>query len=149
MRFAREVESDEPGFQMAPMIDIVFQLIIFFMCASSFAILESQMDVNLPARAEAKPAGEIMEEVFINILADNTVLANGRQYDSPGSKDLTELRTMLTELASVFKDQVVIVQAEWQVPHERVIQVLNACAAAKIKNISFVTPEETIEEFKR
>lgn len=149
MRFVRGVETEEPGFQMAPMIDIVFQLIIFFMCASSFAILESQMDVNLPARAEVKPAEKTIEEVFINILADKTVLANGRQYDSAGSKDLPELKTMLTELASVFKDQVVIIQGEWQVPHERVVQVLNACAAAKIKNVSFVAPEEVIKELKR
>lgn len=143
MRFLKAA-SEEPGFQMAPMIDIVFQLLIFFMCASSFFSIEAQLNINLPTVTTTAPT-KIAEEVIINILSDGSVTVNEKQYDTPQSKDLPELVAMLTSLAETFESQPVIIFADWDVSHERVVNVLNACVAAKIKSVSFLVPEETIQ----
>lgn len=143
MRFLK-LSQEEPGFQMAPMIDVVFQLLIFFMCASSFFGIEAQLNINLPTVATTVPT-KIAEEVIINILSDGSIMVNEKQYDSPESKGLPELVAMLTSLAEIFESQPVIIFADWDVPHEKVINVLNACTAAKIKSVSFLVPEETIQ----
>lgn len=143
MRFLK-AESDEPGFQMAPMVDIVFQLLIFFMCASSFFGSEAQLNINLPTVTTVAPT-KVAEDVIINILSDGSVTVNEKQYDSSESKDLPELVAMLTSLTETFETQPVIIYADWDVSHERVINVLNACAAAKVKSVSFLVPEETIQ----
>ncbi|HOX09369.1 MAG TPA: biopolymer transporter ExbD [Candidatus Omnitrophota bacterium] len=137
--------SEEPGFQMAPMIDCVFLLLIFFMSASSFSAPEAQLNVNLPA-VSTTTQEKIGEDVVINVASDGNVVVNEKYYDSPDSKDLPELVTMLTSLSQVFETQPVIIYAEDNVPHDRVTNVLNACAAAKIKAVSFLVPEETIEK---
>ncbi len=144
MRFYK-VSSEEPGFQMAPMIDCVFLLLIFFMSASSFSAPEAQLNVNLPA-VSTTTQEKIGEDVVINVASDGNVVVNEKYYDSPDSKDLPELVAMLTSLSQVFETQPVIIYAEDNVSHDRVTNVLNACAAAKIKAVSFLVPEETIEK---
>ncbi|MFA5334747.1 MAG: biopolymer transporter ExbD [Candidatus Omnitrophota bacterium] len=136
--------NEEPGFQMAPMIDCVFLLLIFFMSASSFSAPEAQLNVNLPA-VSTTTKDKIGEDVVVNVASDGSVVVNDKYYDSAESKDLPELVAMLTSLSQVFETQPVIIFAEDSVSHERVTDVLNACAAAKIKSVSFLVPEETIE----
>ncbi|MFA6356144.1 MAG: biopolymer transporter ExbD [Candidatus Omnitrophota bacterium] len=136
--------NEEPGFQMAPMIDCVFLLLIFFMCSSSFTAPETQLNVNLPAVSTSTQT-EIGEDVIVNVLVDGNIVVNDKQYDDPGAKDLPELVAMLTSLSEVFVTQPVIISADPEVSHERVADVMNACAAAKIKSVSFLVPEETIQ----
>ena len=142
MRFFKS-GNEEPGFQMAPMIDCVFLLLIFFMSASSFTAPEAQLNIDLPA-VSTKTQAKIGEDVIIDVLSDGSVMVNEKQYGSPESKDLPELVAMLASLAEIFESQPVIIFAESDVSHERVVDVLNACAAAKVKSVSFLVPEEAI-----
>ena len=135
--------NEEPGFQMAPMIDCVFLLLIFFMCSSSFNAPEAQLNIDLPA-VSTKTQAKIGEDVVVNVLSDGSVMVNDKQYGGPESKDLPELVGMLTDLTKIFETQPVIIFADPDVSHERVVDVLNACAAAKIKSVSFLVPEERI-----
>lgn len=142
MRFKRGLKSQEKvDIPMAPMIDVVFLLLIFFMCAASFKILESEIGVNLPVSAQAEPDAKIPDEVIIDILSDGAIFVNEQEYDSSLSKDLPQLRAMLSQVAEVFKDQAVIIRGAEEVSHGRVVDVLNTCAAAKIARISFFAPE--------
>lgn len=140
MRFKRRFK-DNPDIPMAPMIDVVFQLLIFFMCATSFKISESEIGVNLPVAAEVTQEAKMPDEVIIDILEDGSIFVNEQQYDSSQSKDLPQLRQMLSRLAEAFKDQAVIIRGVEAVPHGRVVDVLNICAAAKVQRISFFAPE--------
>ncbi len=137
MRFPRGAE-EKPELQLAPMVDIIFQLIIFFMCATTFNPAETEMKVNLPVEAAATTQVAIPDEVIIEILNDGGIVVNDREYDSPSSKDLPTLRDMLTRLVDVFgKEQAVIIQPGDGVKHGRVVDVLSACAASRVSNISF------------
>jgi len=126
---------------MAPMIDVVFLLLIFFMVSASFKIMESEIGVNLPVAAAVEQDAKIPDEVIIDVLSDGAIFVNEQEYDSSESKDLLQLRTMLSRLREIFKDQAVIIRGQEEVPHGRVVDVLNTCAAAEIERISFFAPE--------
>ena len=139
MRFARD-EDESIEVQMAPLVDIVFLLLVFFMCSVSFVTEESELKISLPAVAAAVAAEELPDEVLIHVRRGGRVLVNEKEYDSAESKELPELRDMLSRLASVFKDQNVIIQADDRAMHGRVVDVLNACVASGVVNISFYMP---------
>jgi len=133
----REEEEEEPELQMSPMIDIIFQLIIFFMCATSFQIVESELKTNLPTVSDDAIVQKF-ENVVIFINREGRVFVENKEYDSPSSHELPQLTSMLMQLKRFFEQQPVIIQSDKEVPHQRIVDVLNACAAAGISNVSFV-----------
>ncbi len=140
MQFRRDENGGKVEIQMAPMVDIVFLLLVFFMVTASFITEESQIKISLPVTAAAASADELPDEVIIFVMSDGGIAVNDREYDSPDSKELPELQGMLSKLASFFTDQNVIIQADGTVPHGRVVDVLNACVASGVQNISFYMP---------
>ncbi len=140
MRFAREGNGEKIEIQMAPMVDIVFLLLVFFMVSASFIVEESELKSNVPVTEAAVSADELPDEVVIYVMSDGGIAVNDREYDSPGSRELPQLRAMLEKLGSVFTDQDVIIQADGAASHGRVVDVLNACVASDITNISFYMP---------
>jgi len=136
MRFVKKLDI-KTEFQVAPLVDVVFLLIIFFISTASFRLEESQLKVRLPGVGISSVSASEFEDVIISIKSNGTVMVNQQEYDSPTSNDLKQLRTMLKKLSSIFPDQGVIIRADAGALHGRVVDVLNACAASGIKNISF------------
>lgn len=62
-------ESGEPEFQIAPMIDVLLVLLIFFMCITTAEILKVDSSITLPVSASAKPHDPKMskQEIAINV----------------------------------------------------------------------------------
>jgi biopolymer transport protein ExbD len=132
------IPEEKVELQMAPMIDCVFQLLVYFMVATHFLQTETELNVNLPVSAEVMTQSQpTADEVIIEITDNGNVVVNSQEYDSPQDKDLPQLVSMLSRLSSVYNDQPVIIQPAEGVSHGRVVDVLNACAASNIKNISF------------
>ncbi|MBN2189601.1 MAG: biopolymer transporter ExbD [Candidatus Aureabacteria bacterium] len=142
MKFSKDSSGEKTDFEIAPMIDVVFLLLIFFISTSSLKIQETQLGVDIPTQAgEQAQTEEIPDEVLITIKSGNRVFVNNKEYDSPESGMLDELTTMLYKLKMVYEKQGVIIDIEKGVKHGRVVDVLNACAAAKIDNISFLSED--------
>jgi len=131
-----QIEEENTEMQMAPMIDIVFQLIIFFMCATTFRTYESELKTNMPVDSQSLDMSKI-ENVIVFIERSGRILVEGREYDSVGSNDLPQLVTMLRNLKSFFENPPVIIQSDVDAKHQRVVDVLNACAAAGITSVTF------------
>src|ERR1051325_6526370 len=73
-------KGGEVGFNMTPMIDVVFQLIIFFLVSSHLAKQEIQFKLPLPeARSGQKDKPTEKPRLTVNVLADGTLLFAGRQ----------------------------------------------------------------------
>ncbi len=139
MRFFRDSEGEKIDFAIAPMIDVVFLLLIFFISTSSLKLQETQLGVNIPTRAKEEiQSEEVLDEILIAIDKTKQVFVNNRKYDSPESETLPDLTTMLYKLGRIFAEQEVIIDIKAGVKHGRVVDVLNSCAAARIKNISFL-----------
>jgi biopolymer transport protein ExbD len=134
------MEQDET-FSLDAMLDVVFLLLIYFMVTAAFVKEEADISMSLPSRVQQDEPLDMPEEQIIDILADGTVLLNGQPYDSPDATTLPQLTMTLSRFRQAAADAKVpafiVVQAEDDAQHQRVIDVLNACAVAKITLVSF------------
>jgi biopolymer transport protein ExbD len=123
-------------FDLTPMIDCVFQLLIFFLVATRFAEEEREMDVMLPDASEAQPLTARPREVFINI--DE----NGRYYVTGKLLTQEELYPVLKHAAINNPGrQSVIIRADKRCRWQFVVAAMNACQKAKIRNYRVTTRE--------
>jgi biopolymer transport protein ExbD len=130
-------EDGDAGFQIAPMVDVVFVLLLFFMAAAGSQIQPKELGMNLPGKADPNKVSAVTP-ILIVILPDGRISMNDRIYDTPSSKDLPELRAWLAETIEKFGDRdPVIIRPDPQTKHERIIDVLDAAAAVGIKNLTF------------
>lgn len=131
-------EDGDMGFQIAPMVDVVFVLLVFFMAVGGSQIVERELNISLPSGRSGQATGPPPTPVIIEISADGVVSMNNRIYDTPASKDLPELRAQLRDNIERFGDKdPVIIRPDDNARQERIIDVLNSAAAAGVKNLTF------------
>jgi biopolymer transport protein ExbD len=133
MKFQRK-ELDPAGFQMAPMIDIVFLLLSFFIITWQWSRNETELDVSVPTTAEGADATRTSAgEKIINIRADGTVVVDRTALT------LDELFGKMKNLAALYKNQPIRLRADSKTEYQYVIDVISTCTKAGIWNISFAT----------
>jgi biopolymer transport protein ExbD len=74
-------EQEEP-FNLVPLTDMVFNLLIFFMAATTFAQVEKDMSVQLPTTSSFVPMSAEPKQLVINIRQDGSFIVNGKTLDS-------------------------------------------------------------------
>jgi len=129
-------EDGDAGFQIAPMVDVVFVLMLFFMACAGAQTVELQLNIKLPA---GQGSGESkVTPIIIDISGDGLVSMNNQSYGKADDKTLQALRDWLKNAIETFGDKdPVIIRPSPDAKHERIIDVLNAAAFAKVKNLSF------------
>ena len=131
---------------MTPLIDCVFLLLVFFMVSTTFNKQEADISFALPGTAEQSDTVEIPDEQIIQITEQGNVYLNDLEYDSPNDPAMPELIKTLTlfrQTAEANKVPAMITIApEDKVKQQRVVDVLNACTAAKINNVTFAVGDE-------
>ncbi|WP_395738209.1 ExbD/TolR family protein [Prosthecobacter sp.] len=136
------------GFQIAPMIDVVFVIMLFFMVMTGSVKVERELKAQLPDPGHpAKLIKFPVEEITIGIGEDGTVTMNEQEFDTPKDKALPVLTRSLIRAQESSKRQnqkvLVTLQAEEQASYERIIDVLNAMHKAGIQNVTFTVGSET------
>ncbi len=121
---------------MAPLIDIVFLTLVFFMTISVFNQMEAELNISVPKAQASKDAVRSPGEIIININKQGDVIVNSQKLSQ------NALEAMLTKISGLFPNQPVIIRADEQTYHQYVVKVLDACAKADIWNISFSTNKE-------
>lgn len=125
------------GFQIAPMVDVVFVIMLFFMVLAGSVQTEGSHNTTLPCRNPAPPS----DEIAIRIEDDGQVLLNDEPLDSPTSTALPELANNLRQLhdlgLATQSDVVVTIYADAAARYERVIDTLDALTRAKISQVTF------------
>jgi len=134
------------GFQIAPMIDVVFVIMLFFMVMAGAVKVENELNSQLPGVAETESSTDFVDEQIIAISDTGEVSLNDEPFDSPQSKDLPQLKATLMRLkqgADAAKaPAVVTIISDEQAKYSRAIDVLDALAVAKIDNVTFTINEE-------
>jgi biopolymer transport protein ExbD len=116
---------------LTPMIDMVFNLLIFFMVVSQFASEERSLKVELPMGSEAMPLTARPKEIFINI--DQ----HGRYYI--GARRLTEAEVgRYVRQAAIDNplNQTVVIRADRRCPWDFVATAMRLCNEAGIRDYS-------------
>ena len=134
MRFKREEEEEEIAFQMAPMIDVVFQLIIFFMCVTTLSKLVVAEDIRLPLAEYSREKKGIVE-VVVNVYPDGTISILPYEYQ------VEELPSFF-ESAKVDGQLKVYIRGDKNTDFKEIVKVMDACAQADIWDVSFATYQE-------
>jgi biopolymer transport protein ExbD len=129
-------EDGDVGFQIAPMVDVVFVLLLFFMASAGSQVLERELNISLPSGRSGPASGVPSTPILVEITATGDVIVNNKSYGT--SKELMELRTWIRETIERFGDKdPFIIQPTPETKHERIMDVLNAAAAAGVKNLTF------------
>jgi biopolymer transport protein ExbD len=119
---------------LTPMLDVVFQLLLFFIVASRFADEERELKVVLPQASEAKPLIAKPTEFFVNVDRE------GRYYLGGRLASLNELDRQLAQLSANNPGrQTVVIRADKKCDWEFVVAVMNACNKAKIRDYRVTT----------
>jgi biopolymer transport protein ExbD len=127
---------------MTPMIDVIFQLLIFFVCASAGQVLESHLPTELAAGAVEAAAPVIVERPFgevwlrLHRRADGVTVVelNDREYS-----DEPSLRKTLLALSETTPEIPVVLDIDGPVPLGDVVRVYDACQSAQFRQVSFAT----------
>jgi biopolymer transport protein ExbD len=74
-------EAEEP-FNLVPLMDMAFNLLIFFMAATSFTQIEKDMNVQLPRTAPFQTMSAPPKQLVINIRQDGSAVVAGKTYNN-------------------------------------------------------------------
>lgn len=133
-------QPEPANMQLAPMIDIVFLLLIFFIVTWQFTRAETELSVSVPTAQEGADPQRQIGEIVINILADGAIRVEGN------TMDLVQLLGKLAEIAEKYENQPVRIRGDGGVPYQRIVEVIDTCQKAGIWNISFATQRPTPSE---
>ena len=146
MRLPVQNHNADVGFQIAPMIDVVFVILIFFMALAAQIKVEMILQTKLPGISQANKAAEFVDEQVLQITDEGEITLNDETYDSPQSRNLPQLTTTLVRLkasSDAAKSKVVITLISHpDSPYYRTIDVLNALAVSGITNVTFTSDAE-------
>lgn len=131
--------------QMGPMIDMVFLLLVFFMVTAKPIKPESDVGLQLPGTVQQDEVLDLPDEQRIQIRPDGQVVLNDLPMDAPNDPTLPQLVRTLTRFREATEannaEPLVTIDADDNVLHQRIIDVMNACARAEISGVTFATDD--------
>ena len=134
MKFNTKVP--EPiGFQLAPMLDVVFLLLIFFVVTQQFILNEQDLKVKVPtAPKSTEETSRAINEMIINAREEDgdLVITIDRELHT-----LKSLKEMLEKQIGVDPNQPVRIRGDAQMSWQRMADVISTCSQAGVWNVSF------------
>jgi biopolymer transport protein ExbD len=132
----RNAPLDEPQLNLTPMIDVVIQLVIFFMVGTQFVDNERKIDIALPLVGQAAPLTETPDEIVVNVSKEGEI--------SIGSKAVSaeQLRDQLKEARNRYSAQAVVIRGDMNCIYQQVMTVVDICKQAGIENLQVATRVE-------
>ncbi len=128
MRFKRHIELAKGQLDIAPLIDVVFLLLIFFMLTSNF-ISQQGIRVNLPSAVSSRPLSR--EELVIFINDKDRLLINGKS---------TSVKALNSKIKKVAKEKSpILIKADKKASLGKVVEIWDLCRDAGITNINIAT----------
>ncbi|WP_309387588.1 ExbD/TolR family protein [Cerasicoccus frondis] len=138
--------EEKVSIPIAPMIDCVFLLLIYFMVAATLQKQEADISFQLPGTVEQTEPLEMPDEQIIEVSDEGQVIVNEYAYDTPQSPRFVELAGMLTRFkeasdANQVEALVTIAPADGA-SHQTIIKVMDAVSLAGIKGVNFSIGDE-------
>jgi biopolymer transport protein ExbD len=128
-------EAGDFGFQIAPMVDVVFVLLLFFMACAGLNLKEGYLKV--PLATGPSPARETL--IILDIDAAGTVFVNGSPMGNrSNNSDLAKLRSLLAQAMQSAPEDPIVIRPNMETRHERVVAVVDACHSVHVKKLSFM-----------
>jgi biopolymer transport protein ExbD len=136
----RRREEQSVELQIAPMADIGFLLLCFFIVSSKPPRHEADLGMTLPGSVSDEVSVEIPEEIRIAILADGSVEVNEMILGKPEDSQMPPLVSLLRKFKEAadlnHQKALVTIDAAGQSTHQRIVDVLNVCGIAGITGVT-------------
>lgn len=126
-----QTEGEEP-FNLVPLTDMVFNLLIFFMAATTFAQVEKDLSVVLPRTSAFTPMSQEPKQLIINIKQDGSYVVAGKTYDDKA------LAGLIGATARKNPENAVIIRADVRGYIRPFDTVTSMCVAAGISEAKIV-----------
>jgi biopolymer transport protein ExbD len=130
--------EEDPEFQIAPMIDILLVLLVFFMSISSTEVLQVSKDVTLPVAKDAKPAEKdtkgqtIVNVMWATINNSGSIEVDNQKYPQP-EQMLSHLQTK----AQANPAMRILIRADRNVRYDYLKQVMITAGKAGVGKVTF------------
>jgi len=136
----RATDEDSSGgrIPLAPLVDILFLLLVFLLSLYALSNVERELSIALPEAGSAGTLRRGLHDLLVNVRADGQLVMNGREVS------FEEFEATLERLARDFPADAVVVRADGRTPHSRFVKVLDVCREHGVRNVAVVTaPAET------
>jgi biopolymer transport protein ExbD len=130
MRFKRHVEFERGQLDIAPLIDVVFLLLIFFMLTSSY-IFQPGIKINLPRAVTSEVIQE--KNLVVTVSAEDSIYFNDR------SVSLKQLRAYLEDAAA--DERPVLIKADRKASLGKVVQIWDMSREVGLTQINIATDQ--------
>lgn len=132
MKFRRRLEL-QSNLNLVPMVDVVFQLVLFFLVSTTF-VLAPGIKLTLPASGTAESV--VMEQMVVTVVSGTEVYMNKERLGS-----LADLEARIAAMPEAEKKQVgaVIIEADQDVSYGLMVQALDALRKSGFKNVGLRT----------
>ncbi len=133
MRFKRHIELEHGLRQIdiAPLVDVIFQLLIFFMLTSSF-IVPSAVRVNLPKAVTSQMVRTRTVEIVVS--GENVIYLDGRVVN------IRELKSIFERLAA--RSQPLLIKADRRAQLGRVVEIWDMAREFGLSQVNIATYQE-------
>ncbi len=133
MNFRSRTAPQHPGIQLAPLVDVLLLLLIFFLLTWNAARNENELDIKIPKASAATEKTAPMGDVIVNVKADGSVVVNRRVLSGP------DLQALLKNLVQLNADQAVVIRGDEAGEYKNIVNVLDICSQAGVTNVAFAT----------
>lgn len=123
----RESDVDSVHIDFVPMVDVLFNLLIFFLLATTIAQVEREMQIALPFAQSAGPISAALRELVVNVDAQGQIYVSGRRMEPE------DLRAIVSESVAANPDQKVTVRGDRTTTYANIVRVLDICKACKVQ----------------
>jgi len=129
-------KGESPTLEMTPMIDVVFQLLIFFIVTLKQQDILARLEVSRPAPDSRPPPDKKIDEL-LEIMVYNHKRLGGEGFVLRGRQvSLRELDRQFQRLAQYDPSVSVIVKCTGDSPHANLVKLLDICSKSGLRNIA-------------
>lgn len=127
----------EPEFQIAPMIDVLLVLLIFFMSITTTQVARVLQEINLPVAANAAKKGDARDESILNIQWDPAAREVKFVFDERTATEPDEFVDIMTRRHRLEPKHRLVIRGDRTVPARHVSAAMAAAAKAGISDVTF------------
>lgn len=131
-------ESGEPEFQIAPMIDVLLVLLIFFMSITSAEVLRIDKEIQLPVAPDAKKKEkQAGAEGALNVKWEASKNKARFNFDGKDYENIEEIVQVIQKIKGGNENYRVIIRGDKSLPAIEVQKAMNLLGQAGLENIAF------------
>jgi biopolymer transport protein ExbD len=132
-------QLEPAAMQLAPMIDIVFLLLIFFIVTWQFSRSETEMKISVPSSQEGADPKRVLGEIIVNVRVTGEVVVEGQVMSQ------AQLKQKLSAIARQHQNQPVRLRGDSKAEYQTIVEVIDTCQKAGIWNMSVATQRKKVE----